>query len=69
VELITPREEGSLAGILAFRHPDMAALFQRLREAEVHVMHSAGRMRVSLHGYNTLADVERFLTVLSAALR
>jgi selenocysteine lyase/cysteine desulfurase len=31
-------------------------------------MHTAGRMRVALHGYNTAADVERFLAALAEAL-
>jgi selenocysteine lyase/cysteine desulfurase len=68
VELITPRHEESLAGILAFRHPRMEAVQARLRARNIHVMHTAGRMRVSLHGYNTPSDVERFLETLSEAL-
>jgi selenocysteine lyase/cysteine desulfurase len=68
VELLTPREETAPAGILAFRHLRMAAIHERLRAAGVHVMHSAGRLRVSLHGYNTLGDVERFLAALTEAV-
>jgi cysteine desulfurase/selenocysteine lyase len=69
VELITPGDDEALAGIVAFRHPRMAELQPRLQAERVHVMHSSGRMRVSLHGYNTLADVERFLQVLTEAVR
>jgi selenocysteine lyase/cysteine desulfurase len=29
----------------------------------------AGRIRVSIHGYNTAADTERFLNKLEEALR
>jgi selenocysteine lyase/cysteine desulfurase len=68
VELLTPGVESAQAGILAFRHPRMAAIHERLRAAGVHVMHSAGRLRVSLHGYNTLGDVERFLAALTEAV-
>jgi len=68
VELLTPREEEALAGILAFRHPRMAELHARLAEQRIHVMHSSGRMRVALHGYNTLGDVERFLKALNECL-
>jgi selenocysteine lyase/cysteine desulfurase len=32
-------------------------------------MEHAGRLRVAIHGYNTLQDVERFLHTLGQALR
>ena len=67
VELLTPREDEALAGIIAFRHPDMGRLFAHLREERIHVMHSAGRMRVAIHGYNTPEDIEHLLRVLRAA--
>ena len=59
----------TLAGIMAFRHPDMDAIQRVLHANKVHVMSQAGRMRVAIHGYNTAADIERFLTVLTGALR
>ena len=68
VELLTPLEDDALAGILAFRHPAMDAIQRELRAADIHVMAHAGRLRVALHGYNTLADVERLLTTLEEAL-
>lgn len=68
VELLTPREDEALAGILAFRHPEMERLFAQLAAEEIHVMHSAGRIRISLHGYNTLDEVERFLAALRRLL-
>jgi cysteine desulfurase / selenocysteine lyase len=68
VELITPDEETALAGILAFRHPRGEALHRRLHAANVHVMAQAGRLRVAIHGYNTLSDIETFLTALREAL-
>lgn len=64
VQLITPREPEALAGIMAFRHPRLPEIFQQLADQQIHVMHSAGRMRIALHGYNTEADVERFLAAL-----
>ena len=69
VELLTPREDDALAGIIAFRHPQMELLQRALRAADVHVMAHAGRLRISLHGYNTIADVERLLNTLEEALR
>lgn len=68
VELITPDDPSSLAGILAFRHPQAAQLHQRLHDQDIHIMAQAGRLRVALHGYNSEADVERFLSALRQAL-
>jgi cysteine desulfurase/selenocysteine lyase len=68
VEVLTPDADESVAGIVAFRHPRMEAIQARLVAANVHVMHSAGRMRVAIHGYNTVADVETFLARLAEAL-
>ncbi|MFM8498368.1 MAG: aminotransferase class V-fold PLP-dependent enzyme [Planctomycetia bacterium] len=68
VELLSPSDPGQLAGILAFRHPRAEAIHGVLHRAGIHVMHTAGRMRVAIHGYNTAADVERFLAVLASAL-
>ncbi|HTE19575.1 MAG TPA: aminotransferase class V-fold PLP-dependent enzyme, partial [Armatimonadota bacterium] len=68
VEVLTPRADETLAGIVAFRHPEMERLQARLIGANVHIMHSAGRMRVAIHGYNTPADVDTFLGTLAEAL-
>lgn len=68
VELLTLDEPGCLAGIIAFRHPRAAQLYERLHEKKIHVMHHAGRLRVALHGYNTTDDVLRFLSALREAL-
>jgi cysteine desulfurase / selenocysteine lyase len=68
VELLTPRQEEALAGIIAFRHPQMETIHRHLHAANIHVMAHAGRIRVSIHGYNTLSDIERFLRELEQAL-
>jgi cysteine desulfurase / selenocysteine lyase len=68
VELLTPRNEDSIAGILAFRHPDAERIYKHLHANSIHVMHHAGRVRVAIHGYNTAEDVERFLRALHEAL-
>jgi selenocysteine lyase/cysteine desulfurase len=68
VELLTPREESALAGILAFRHPAAEQIAQRLRAKNIHLMHHAGRLRIALHGYNTMRDVEVFLRELADTL-
>lgn len=68
VELITPDEDETLAGIIAFRHPRADAIHQRLHEQRIHVMHHAGRLRIAIHGYNTANDIERFIGTLKEAL-
>ena len=69
VELLTPDEPEHIAGILAFKHPKAEEISARLRAANVHVMNAAGRLRVAIHGYNTMADVEKLLKELKAALK
>jgi selenocysteine lyase/cysteine desulfurase len=57
------------AGIVAFVHPKNAAIHSALERAGIHVMHHAGRIRISLHGYNTAQDVDDFLKTLHKTLR
>jgi selenocysteine lyase/cysteine desulfurase len=69
VELLTPADPEHIVGILAFRHPAADRLHAHLHTQNVHVMSHAGRLRVAIHGYNMMADVERFLRALNDALR
>ncbi|HVW35899.1 MAG TPA: aminotransferase class V-fold PLP-dependent enzyme [Pirellulales bacterium] len=69
VELLTPNEPEHVAGILAFRHPQAEALHRHLHSQNIHVLSHAGRLRIALHGYNTMHDVERLLAELRTALR
>jgi cysteine desulfurase / selenocysteine lyase len=69
VELLTPDEPDHLAGILAFRHPKAEEIHAKLHAANVHVMSHARRLRVAIHGYNTVEDVEKLLKELKAALK
>jgi len=62
------QRDGNASGILAIRHDRADAIHAALEAAEVHVMNHAGRLRMALHGYNTAADVEKFLSVLKGAL-
>ena len=55
-------------GIIAFRHPDCAAIHAALERDNIHVMHHAGRIRIAVHGYNTREDIDRLLRALAAAL-
>ncbi|MBI3851965.1 MAG: aminotransferase class V-fold PLP-dependent enzyme [Verrucomicrobia bacterium] len=67
VRPMTPPQRGG-SGIVAFVHPQNAAIHAALERANIHVMHHAGRLRISLHGYNTVYDVERFLKTLKLFL-
>ncbi|HKB01853.1 MAG TPA: aminotransferase class V-fold PLP-dependent enzyme [Gemmataceae bacterium] len=69
IELLTPANPDHIAGILAFRHPAAERIHAHLHSQGVHVMSHAGRLRVAIHGYNTMTDVERFVRSLRDALR
>ena len=62
------QRQGNFSGILAIQHEQSNAIHAHLEKAEVHVMNHAGRLRMALHGYNTEADVEKFLNELKKAL-
>lgn len=62
-----PQRGGS--GIVAFTHPQNAAIHAALERADTHVMHHAGRLRLSLHGYNNAQDVARVVQTLHKILR
>ncbi len=68
LDLLTPDASESRAGIVAFRHPQAATIHERLHAEGIHVMHHAGRLRVAIHGYNTVDDIERFLTAMRTIL-
>lgn len=61
---LAPLQPELPTGILAFLHPNSAALHAALEAEQIHIMHHAGRLRIALHGYNTAEDVARLLAVL-----
>lgn len=65
---MAPFDPNYCSGILAFRHPNGEAIHAKLRAANIHVMYHAGRIRISLHGYNSTNDVDHFLEVLKQTL-
>lgn len=69
VELLGPRNPTNPSAIVAFKHPNFEAINEVLHREGIHVMAHAGRVRVSVHGYNTQSDVDRFLEVLRRALQ
>lgn len=61
---LAPRQDEGGSGIVAFTHPRSPEIHAALLKDNIHVMHHAGRLRVAVHGYNTLDDVERLLATL-----
>jgi selenocysteine lyase/cysteine desulfurase len=68
LDLLTPDEPDSMAGIVAFRHPKAESIHRYLHERNIHIMSHAGRLRVAIHGYNTRQDIETFLSTLQEAM-
>ena len=66
---MAPAQPYNLAGIVAFQHPQDAAIHAALERENIHVMHQAGRLRIAVHGYNTKEDIARFLYKLAGALK
>lgn len=66
VDLITPDDEGSSAGILAFRTPANDAVAAALKQAGVTSGLREGAIRLAPHFYNLEDDVTPVLEVLNA---
>jgi len=62
----SPLDAAGRSGILAFEHPDAAALANHLGASRVAVSLRNGRIRLSPHFYNDATDVARFFTALDA---
>lgn len=69
VELLGPRYPKNPSAIVSFKHPAFESINEKLHSQAIHVMAHAGRIRVSIHGYNTIDDIERFLLSLEKALK
>lgn len=61
---MSPPQPGNSSGIVSFQTPDDAALNAFLLERGIYVMHQAGRIRISIHGYNTRDEIEACLSGL-----
>lgn len=66
IEVFSSREGEDWSGIVSLRVPgDLQALKQRCRQEGIIVNHRAGRLRVSPHCYNTHAELDRLLALLT----
>lgn len=67
-EPMSPLRASRPTGIVSFMHERSAELHSALEKAEVHVMHSAGRIRLAVHGYNTPEDIRKALAILAESI-
>jgi selenocysteine lyase/cysteine desulfurase len=65
VDLLTPSRPDRLAGILAFRHDRADEIHRQLLARGFHLMSHAGRLRVAIHGYNRMDEIQRFLNSMA----
>lgn len=66
LEPLTPSNAEYASGIVSFLHPDCACIGAALEREGIIVWAGDGRVRASVHLYNDLEDVGRFLRALAA---
>jgi cysteine desulfurase/selenocysteine lyase len=64
LDLTTPRDWASRAGVLTVMHPDAVTAMARCGEAGVDVGVEGEEIRVDVHAYNDGTDIDRLLEVL-----
>ena len=69
LQLLTPPDADLASGIVSFAHPQAEEIGEKLARERVIVWAGDGRVRASVHLYNDLADVERYLTILASTLQ
>ena len=65
-DVVTPRDPAQRAGVIAVRHADPQRVFDECRRRSVDIG-AIGAIRVDPHGFNTAADIDRFLDCYDAA--
>ncbi|MBM3835835.1 MAG: aminotransferase class V-fold PLP-dependent enzyme [Verrucomicrobia bacterium] len=65
---MSPWRRDNASGIVSFQHAKSDAIHAALERERINVMHHAGRLRVSVHGYNTRPEIEMFLKTLGKIL-
>lgn len=65
--LTTPRDPARHGASVCFTSADAAAIVRTLSDKGVYAWNGQGRVRISFHGYNSMADVERVVQALSAS--
>jgi selenocysteine lyase/cysteine desulfurase len=65
-QVTTPRDPARHGASVCFTDPAAAAIVAALHEKGVYAWNGQGRVRISLHGYNGMSDVEQVLQALGA---
>lgn len=63
--LTTPHDPARHGASVCFTSPDAAAIVRTLADKGVYAWNGQGRVRISFHGYNSMADVEQVVQALS----
>ena len=67
-EVMTPRDPARHGASVCIASPRAQAVVDALYEKGVYAWGGQGRVRISFHGYNAMADVDRTIAALSACL-
>jgi len=65
IQTMSPHQPGNSSGIVSFQSDNDEALSKTLHEQNIHIMHQAGRLRVAVHGYNQVSDIDAILNALA----
>lgn len=65
IKTMSPHQPGNSSGIVSFQSDNDEALSKTLHEQNIHIMHQAGRLRVAVHVYNQMSDVDAILNALA----
>lgn len=69
IDCLTPALPELRAGILAFETPDFARIAEGLEADGIDIWAKDGRVRISFHGYNTVADIDACLNALDRTIK
>lgn len=61
---MSPHQPGCSSGIVSFQSGNNEAVNRHLLSQNIHVMHQAGRIRISIHGYNRESEIDACLAAL-----
>ncbi len=67
IKPMAPHDPANRSGIVSFQHPQSGAIHGVLEDANIHVMHHTGRIRIAVHGYNRPGEIKVFLETLGKA--
>ena len=68
IPTMSPHQPDHPSGIVAFQHSRDTEIHNALLAEDIHVMRQAGRIRISVHGYNQPEDIDRLLKAIQRAL-